>query len=128
MLSSIPRDDASDRAVRGSTSASRSTLLERQLHCQLRLARVADTRAQEAVEVEQRRRAQRVDVVRVVERVEHLDDRRQLVVRAKAERAPESPVEREILVVLPLAVPAAIDTVEDPRARGDRLGAAVLHP
>src|SRR5438270_8419792 len=49
--------------------------LELELHGDLDLPWIADTLAQEAVEVEQRRRRERVDVVGVVERIEHLDAR-----------------------------------------------------
>src|SRR5215470_7576332 len=60
---------ASERSSAGSLS----TELKLEAHRQLRFAWVTHPVAQKTVEVEQRRRAQRVDVVLVVERVEHLD-------------------------------------------------------
>src|SRR5687767_2327727 len=76
--------------------------LEHHLHRELGLPRIADTRPQEAVEVEQGRRAERVDVVAVVERVEHLDDRDDFDRAAvQTERPRETPVEGEEFVVLP---------------------------
>src|SRR4051794_14708392 len=96
--------------------------LKGNLDRELRLAWIADARPQEAVEVEQGRRAERVDVVGVVEGVEHLEHRRDLVAAAKPERPSEPPVEREELVVLAFAVAAAIDAVQHSRGRGDRLG------
>ena len=67
---------ASSRFRRSSACLTRSgTLLRTSPDRQLRLARVADALPQEPVEVEQRRRRQRVHVVRVVEGVEHLEAR-----------------------------------------------------
>ena len=53
---------------------------------------IADARSQEAREVEEGRRAQRVDVVLVVECVEHLECRNQLVAVTEPEGAHDSPV------------------------------------
>src|SRR5918999_5002450 len=89
----------------------------------------ADTRAQESVEIEQRRRAERVDVVFVVERVEHLQDRDHLEpAPLQVERPRDAPVEAEERIVLALRVAAAVDPVEAARARRDRLGAPSLEP
>jgi len=59
---------------------------EREFQCKLGLQRVAHALAQEAVKVEQPWRNQRVDVVFVVEAVEHLDHGREHVAVAKVNR------------------------------------------
>src|SRR5688572_15818764 len=101
--------------------------LENNLDGELHLPRITDTSPEEAVEVEQRRRAERVDVVLVVERVEHLEDRDDLHAAAlEAEWTREAPVEGEERVVLAVAVAATIHTVQRARARGNGLGAARL--
>src|ERR1700730_4116952 len=55
----------------------RACSLEIKPHRQLRLPRIADTLAQEPIKVEEGRRAQGVDVVLIVERVEQLEFRRE---------------------------------------------------
>ena len=85
------------RKPRGVRSADRNRPLERHLDRQLHLARIADTLPQEAVEVEQRHRRQRIDVVGVVERVEHLEARDDLRSGRRCEAALQPPVEREVL-------------------------------
>src|SRR5687767_14879214 len=102
--------------------------LEQHFHGELHLPRIAHAGAQEPVEIEQRRRGERVDIVVVVERVEHLDDRYELQAVAEAERPRQPPVEREERVVLALAVAAAILAVEAARACRDRLRRAALNP
>src|SRR5262245_13063008 len=72
---------------------------ECELGGQLQLARVADSLAQVAVEVEQPRRGQRVDQILVVEGVEHLDGRDERVTFGEAEDSRQPPVEREVCVV-----------------------------
>src|SRR5262245_24767111 len=67
--------------------------LERHLDRKLNLPRISDAGSEEPVEVEQRRRRERVDVVRVVERVEHLEARHDVDAHADAERTLEPPVE-----------------------------------
>src|SRR5918911_3550758 len=96
---------------------------EQELDGQLHLPRVADALAEEAVEVEETRRRERVDVVRVVEGVEHLDDGDERLALAEAERALQAPVEGEELVVLARRV-AVRRRAHAPR---DRLRAARLH-
>src|SRR6186713_1352680 len=95
---------------------------DRKLH----LAWIADAGPQEAVEVEERRGRQRVDVVRVVERVEHLDGRRDRHARVQAERPRQTPIEAEVLVVLAQRVASEIDAVDDARTWRDRLRAPCL--
>src|SRR5690349_10812978 len=117
---------ASSKCRHSNASLTRSERsLERHLHAQLRLPRVADALAQEAVEVEQRWRRQRVHVVRVVEGVEHLEARNDLRT-SEPERTLETPVEREVLVVLPIPVPSTIDIVQHTGRCGDRLRRAPL--
>src|SRR5262245_56505219 len=106
---------ASSRCRRSSGSLTRSERsLERHLHAKLRLPWVADALTQEAVEVEQRGRRERIHVVRVVERVEHLEAGNDLS-PSQPERTLETPVEREVLVVLAVPVPPAIDVVQHTR-------------
>ena len=72
---------------------------ERKLHRQLQLPWIAHSLSQEAVEVEQCRRAQRVNVVFTVEGIEHLNNRNQRIPLAKLEWTLQSPIKREILIV-----------------------------
>src|SRR5262245_54968053 len=117
---------ASSRCRRSSASLTRSERsLERHLHAKLRLPRVADALPQEAVEVEEAGRRQRIDVVRVVEGVEHLETGNDLS-PSQLERTLETPVEREVLVVLAVPVATAIDSVQHTGRRGDRLCCAAL--
>jgi len=96
--------------------------LERELRRELHLQRIADARSQEAIEVEQRGRDERIDVVVIVERVEHLEDRRDRVPTiAPAERTGQSPIQGEELIVLPDAIAASVHAVEDAGIRSDRL-------
>jgi hypothetical protein len=60
---------------------------------------------QEAVEVEQRRCGERVDIVLAIESIEHLDDGDQRIVLAKLEWTLQSPIKREILIVLSGRIP-----------------------
>src|SRR6266496_1931336 len=101
-------------------------LLEREPDRDLQLTRVAHPQAQEAVEVEERGRAQGVDVVLAVEGVEHLDDGYEGRAPPELDGPLQPPVEREILVVLPVPVASAVDVVEHPRRGGDGLGGAGL--
>src|SRR6266511_4161292 len=69
------------------------TLLEGHPRGHLQLPRIADPLPEKSVEVEQRGGAQRIHVVGVVERVEHLDAGDDLVPRPDPERALQPPVE-----------------------------------
>src|SRR5262249_38798462 len=105
-----------------------SLTLERRLDSHLKLPWVADANAKKPGEVEQRRRRQRVDVVDVVEGVEHLQAGNNLAPCAKAEASLEPPVERKVRVVLPIPVAAAIDAVQDARRGRDWLRGSPLNP
>src|SRR5207245_7627386 len=74
---------------------------ECELHGQLYFSRVADALAQEPVEIEQSRSSQRIHVVLVVERVEHLDHGDQRIAVTELEGPHDAPIERNVLVVLP---------------------------
>src|SRR5262245_32149927 len=112
---------ASSKCRRSNACLTRSQRsLERHLHAELRLPRVADALAQEAVEVEQRGRGERVHVVRVVEGIEHLEAGDDLST-SQLELTLETPVEREVLVVLAVPVAAAVDVVQNTRRRRDWL-------
>src|SRR5215216_4185476 len=78
--------------------AAETTELKCKPHRQLNLSRIADALSQEPVEVEESRRDERVDVVGVVESIEHLDDRnyREAI---KLEWSLYAPVKREIGIV-----------------------------
>src|SRR5712691_2303637 len=108
------------------TARGSSPPLEREPKRDLQLTRVAHAQAQEAVEVEERGRAQGVDVVLAVESVEHLDDGYEGRAPPELDGPLQPPVEREILVVLPVPVASAVDVVEHPRRGGDGLGGAGL--
>src|SRR6266581_3294073 len=121
------RTRATSRCRRSTTCLTRSQpSSERHLYRELRLPRVADALPEEAVEVEERRRRQRVNVVGVVERVEHLEARNHLSARSHAERTLKTPIKRKVLVVLPIPVAPAIDAVQDARGGGDRLRSTAL--
>src|SRR5262245_27190850 len=91
---------------------SSSGCLERYLHSQLNLPRVADALSDTPVETEERRYRQRGHVVGVVERVEHFKAWDHFGPGGQAERPLQAPVEREVTVVLPIPVATAIDTVQ----------------
>src|SRR5258708_29402432 len=74
--------------------------LESKLHCQLQLSGISHALTEKAVKVKQPRRAERVDVVLVVEGIEHLDDGNQRIALAKFEGSLDSPIKREVLIVL----------------------------
>ena len=99
---------------------------ERQLDRQLHLPRVADAGPEESVEIEKRRRRERVDVVGVVERVEHLRRRNHLNAAAEAEGPGQPPIETEVRIVFPQGVASEIDAVHDAWRRRNRLRAARL--
>ena len=96
---------------------------EDELESELDDARVADALTQEAVEVEEAGRDQRVDVVCVIERIEHLDHRNDRETFTQMNRPLNAPVKREVLVVLARSV--AIGRCA--HARRDRLRAARLY-
>src|SRR5262245_38495275 len=95
--------------------------LESHLNRQLYLSWISDARAKKAVEVEERWRRQRIDIVRVVERVEHLQSRADLGASADAEWSTDPPVEAEVRVVLAKRVSSPVDAALDARARRKRL-------
>ena len=64
-----------NKACRGSSCWLSRDGLERKSQRQLQLPRIANSLSQEAVEVEQRRCAQRINVVLIIESIEHLNNR-----------------------------------------------------
>src|SRR5262245_13644713 len=90
---------------------------EGELHGKLQLPRITHALAQEAIEIEQSRRYQRVDVVVVVEGVEHLQHRNQRVAVAEFNGADHAPVEGEVFSVLAQVVPAAVNSGHDASER-----------
>ena len=101
--------------------------LELEADGQLCLAGVADTDAQEAVEVKQRRSRKRIDVVLVVEGVEDFDLRSKDVAFAEAERAGYAEVGGKECIVLAKQVALHHFAVDDTVSR-DRLSGMRLHP
>ena len=97
--------------------------LESKSDCQLHLSRIADTLSQEPVEVEESRRDERVDIVRVVEGIEHLDDRNYREAFVEFKWPLNAPVEREVLVVFAQRVAIGGSA----HGRRDRLGGSGLH-
>ena len=97
--------------------------LKRKLHRQLHLPRIAHTLPQEPVEVKQSRRDKRVDVVGVVEGIEHLDDRNDREAFVELDRPLNAPVKREVLVVFARGVAIRCRA----SSRRDRLGRSSLH-
>src|SRR5204863_6396757 len=89
---------------------------------ELNLSRISDSDSQKAIEVEQPRRRQRVDVVFVVERVEHLESGQQRDPIPKLDRPRESPIKRKVFVVLA----SCIAIIRRSCSRGDRLRGASL--
>src|SRR5215216_2271165 len=61
--------------INPATSCQSCLKSKRKLHRQLHLSRIAHALPQEPVKVKQSRRHERIDVVGVVERIEHLDYR-----------------------------------------------------
>src|SRR2546422_1385131 len=110
----------SDRRV-GSPS------LERELERELRLPRIAHALAQEAVEVKQRRRAEWIHIIFVVEGVEYLNHRNQLHPVAELERPLQAPVEGEKRVVLAQTISTLVLAIHKAGFGGDRLGRMRLH-
>src|SRR5262245_27358019 len=102
---------------RRSMSCRRSSngYLERYLHSQLELPRVADALSDKPVETEERRYRQRGHVVCVVEGVEHFKAWDYFGPRGQTERPLQAPVEREVTVVLPIPIATAIDAVQHAR-------------
>src|SRR6185369_9555608 len=82
-----------------------------------------DALTQEAVEVEQPRRDERVDVVSIVEGIEHLDNGDDRIALAQLKRTLNTPVKREVLVVLP----SRISVRRGASAGRDRLRRPSLH-
>src|SRR5436190_22282947 len=80
---------------RSRLNAGLSASLESKFHGKLGLQRIADTLAQEAVKVKQSRRDQRIDVVAIVEAVEHLKRRREHVAVTEVEWPAAAPVKGE---------------------------------
>lgn len=59
----------------------------------LQLSRVANALSQKSVEVEKPRRAERIDVVRVIEGIKHLNDGNQRITLAEFEWPLDTPIE-----------------------------------
>lgn len=89
--------------------------LESKLDRELHLPWIAYTLPQETIEVEKSRRDEWVDVIGVVEGIEHLDNRNYRKAFAKFDRSLDAPVKREILVVLPRGV-AISGSANSPRS------------
>jgi len=98
--------------------------LEGELHSQLHLTRIAHTLSQEPVKVEESWRRERIDVVGVVEGIEHLDHRNNREAFVKVEWPLKTPVEREILIVFARRVSIRCCA----NSRCDRLSTSCLHP
>lgn len=90
--------------------------LEDEAERKLSLPRITDTDAQEAAEIEERRGTQRIEIVGVVEGIEHLDARnkRELAV-VELEGTSHTEVEHEEGIVFAKMVAAAIDAVDEAR-------------
>src|SRR5262249_11025825 len=91
--------------------------LESELNRELGLQGITYALAQEAVEIEQPRRDQRVDVVLIVKAVEHLHHRRQSVTVAKVDWPECTPIKSEEAVVFAKVIAAAINAVHHPGQR-----------
>src|SRR5262249_10541815 len=83
--------------------------LEQKLQCELQLSRIADALTDVTIKVEQARSRNRklvsgqrrqIHQVLAVERIEHLDRRDQLHAFREFERTRQTPVEREVFVIL----------------------------
>src|SRR5262249_16114629 len=89
--------------------------LESEFQRKLRLYRIAHALAQEAIKVEQPRRHQRVDVVLVVEAVEHLKHRDQRITISEFDWPGSSPVKRKETVIFAQMIAPAVDSIHYPR-------------
>ena len=96
--------------------------LKSQFHRELHLPWITDTLPQEPVKVKEPGRHERVDVVCVIERIEHLNCGNQGVSLAKLEPSGQPPIKREKLVVLA----ERIAICSGPRRRGRRLCGTTL--
>src|SRR5579859_2101865 len=106
-----PRREAAGGA-RGCVCTSKS-----KLHRKLRLEWIAHSLAQEPVKIEQARGHQRVDVVAIVESVEHFNHRCQHVAISEVERPKGTPVKGEEAIVFTQVVATAINAVHYTRQR-----------
>src|SRR5213592_2781764 len=84
--------------------------LELEAHRQLRLARITDALTNEPIEVKQWRAAatDRIDVVLVVEQVEHFNLRDDLVPLTKLKWPCRPKIKSKVAIVLTKEIPAAI--------------------
>src|ERR1700745_2612921 len=101
--------------------------LELEAQRELCLTRVAHAKAQEAVEVEECRSRERVDVVLVVERVEHFHLRNDRKALAEAERPRNAEVKRKERIVFANRVAPGVSAVLEARFGGNRLRRVRLH-
>src|SRR6266568_1860480 len=101
--------------------------LESDAQGELRLARIAYALTQEAIEVEQSRSAERVDVVLVVEEVEHLEFRDDLHAVPEMEGACQAEIESEERIVFAQRIAALIHAVYKARFGGNGLRGVRLH-
>src|SRR6266851_2031786 len=99
-----PRSDAANLRL--------CVALKLEAHGQLRLARIAHTHTQEAVEVEKRGCDEGVNVVLVIESVEYLNRRGQRITVSKLKGPRGAPVERNVFIVLPARVAFTAGTVQ----------------
>src|SRR5215468_2070200 len=76
---------------------------------QLRLTRVSNANAQETVKVKQRRCHERVDIVLVVDGVEHFDRWDERIAFSKMDWTSRAPVKRNVFVVFPCRIPLAAE-------------------
>ena len=97
--------------------------LEGQSHRQLNLPRIANTLSQEPVEVKQAWRSKWIDIVGVVEGIEHLEHRNDREAFVQFDRPLDSPIKREILIVFAQSVAVSSSS----HCRRDRLSRASLN-
>src|SRR5262249_17329175 len=89
--------------------------LESELQRKLSLQRIAHPLAQETVKIEQSRRHQRINVVLIVEAVEHLKHRDERVTIAKFDRSGGSPIKGEEPVIFAQVITSAVYAVHHAR-------------
>src|SRR5215472_2111188 len=110
-------DKKSRRGLATPPKANSGRRLESELNRKLGLQRITYALAQEAVEIEQPRRDQRVDVVLVVKAVEHLNHWGERVTVAKVDWPERTPIKGEEAVVFAKVIAAAINAVDHPGKR-----------
>lgn len=93
-------------------------ILKSEAERKLRLPRITHANAEKAAEIEQRRRAERIQIVGVVEGVKYLDarDERQPPI-VEMDRASHAEIKNKERIVFSEVISPAVDTIHEPGCR-----------